>query len=1113
MLQIYEFIVNQSAKGRSFILFFCLLLMQTSTFAQSSAKITIQKKNISVIEALKEVERQSDFSVGFNDSQLKNKPVLNLDLKAATIENALVQILKGSGFTYQFKGKYIMIIPDNKPKETPVRKVTGKVVDENNEPLIGVNIKVEGSSEGAITDMDGNFSITAPQGSILSFTYVGYAPQTVRITEKNVYTVKLMSDTRQLNEVVVTALGIKREQKALSYNVQQVKADAISGIKDANFINSLNGKVAGVNINSSSSGVGGASKVVMRGTKSIEQSSNALYVIDGIPMFNFGGGGGTEFDSRGKTESIADLNPDDIESISVLTGAAAAALYGSNAANGAIVITTKRGEVGKLQVSVNSNTEFSKPFALPEFQNRYGTGTRGKTGGTTTLSWGPLLNNAARTGFEPKEFFDTGLIFTNSVTLSTGTDKNQTFFSAASVNSQGIVPNNRYNRFNFTFRNTTNFLNDRMKLDVGASYIIQNDRNMTNQGVYSNPIVPVYLFPRSDDFSLIKVFERWDPARKINTMFWPQGEGDLRMQNPYWIAYRNLRLNQKKRYMLSAQLSYDITDWLNIAGRVRVDNSHTKYEQKLYASSNATITEESTQGHYTIAKPDETQTYADVLANINKRFGDYSLVANVGASIVNNKYEELSHRGPIREKGIPNVFNVFDLDNAKKKARQDEWQEQTQSVFASVEVGWKSMLYLTLTGRNDWASQLANSSTSSFFYPSVGLSGIISEMVQMPSFIDYMKVRGSFSSVGMPYPRNLTSPTYEYNETTQSWKPKTHYPIGDLKPERTNSWELGLDMRLFKDFNLGLSWYLANTFNQTFDPQISVSSGYTTIYLQTGYVRNTGLELSLGYGHTWNNHFRWESNFTLSHNKNKIKELVRNYVHPETGELINKDRLDVGGLGKARFILKEGGTLGDLYTQSDLKRDDNGMIDIDPTGAVNIENNLPDIKLGSVFPKANLAWNNRFSWKGISLNALFTARIGGIVYSATEAAMDQYGVSERSALARDNGGVLVNGRTLVDAENYFTKIGSESGLPQYYTYSATNVRLQEASIGYTIPRKWLGNVCDIQVSVIGRNLWMIYNKAPFDPESVATTDNYYQGIDYFMLPSTRNIGFNVKINF
>ena len=1113
MLQIYEFIVDQTAKGRSFLLFFCLLMMQAPSFAQNSAKITIQKKNISIIEALKEVEKQSDYSVGYNDSQLRNKPVLNLDLKAVALENALAQILRGSGFTYQFKDKYIMIIPDNKPKGIPAKKVSGIVIDENNEPLIGVNIKVEGSSIGAITDIDGNFNIMAPQGSTLSFTYVGYTPQSVKITDKNIYEIRLVSDTKQLSEVVVTALGIKREQKALSYNVQQVKADQLTEIKDANFVNSLNGKVAGVVINSSSSGVGGASKVVMRGTKSIEQSSNALYVIDGIPMFNFGGGGGTENGSEGVTESIADLNPDDIESISVLTGAAAAALYGSNAANGAIVISTKRGKVGKLQVSISSNTDFAKPFVLPRFQNRYGTGSLGKTEGSTTLSWGPLLNEASRRGYEPRDFFDTGMTYTNSVTLSTGTEKNQTFFSAAAVNSEGIVPNNRYNRFNFTFRNTTSFLNDRMKLDVGASYIIQNDCNMTNQGAYSNPIVPAYLFPRSDDFNLVKVFERWDPARKIKTMYWPQGEGDLRMQNPYWIAYRNLRTNNKKRYMLSASLSYDITDWLNISGRVRIDNSNTKYEQKLYASSNPTLTEGSTQGFYAIAKPDESQVYADVLANVNKRFGDYSLVVNVGASIVDNKYDELSYRGPIRANGIPNVFNVFDLDNTQKKARQDEWEEQTQSIFASAELGWKSMLYLTLTGRNDWASQLANSSATSFFYPSVGLSAVISEMVKLPSAIDYLKVRGSFSSVGMPYPRNLTSPTFEYDETTQTWKPKTHYPIGDLKPERTDSWELGLDMRLFKDFNFTLSWYLANTFNQTFDPKISVSSGYTTIYLQTGYVRNQGVELSLNYGHTWNNNFRWQSNFTFSRNKNKIIELVKDYIHPETGEPINKERLDVGGLGKARFILKTGGSLGDLYTQSDLKRDDNGMVEISPTGSLVTVNNLPDIKLGSVFPKCNLAWGNQFSWQGFNLSALFTARIGGIVYSATAAAMDQYGVSEASALARDNGGVIANGRVMIDPQTWYTAIGSQSGLPQYYTYSATNVRLQEASIGYTLPRKWLNNVCDIQVSLVGRNLWMIYNKAPFDPEAVATTGNYYQGIDFFMLPSTRNIGLNVKINF
>lgn len=1113
MLHSYTLKNDKKAKGIRFVLFLFMVVIQATAFAQSGMKITIQKENITVIEALKEVEKQLKLSVGYNDSQLIDKPAINLNLKNIDLEKALSIILKGTGFTYGIKRNYINIIPQPKTGTVVVKQVTGRVVDEKNEPLIGVNIRVEGTDDGTVTDLEGKYVIKASIGSILSFTYIGYISSYVKIADKNVYNIQMSANVEALNEVVVTALGIKREQKALSYNVQQVKSDQLTNVKDANFINSLNGKVAGVNINSSSSGVGGASKVVMRGTKSIEQSSNALYVIDGIPMFNFGGGGSMENGSQGVTEGIADINPDDIESISVLTGAAAAALYGSNAANGAIVINTKRGKVGKLQVSVSSNTEFAKPFVLPHFQNRYGTGSSGKAGNSTTLSWGTLLNDASRRNYEPRDFFDTGITYTNSITLSTGTDKNQTFFSAAAVNSEGIVPNNRYNRFNFTFRNTTNFLNDRMKLDVGASYIIQNDRNMTNQGAYSNPIVPVYLFPRGDDFNLIKVFERWDPARKIKTMFWPQGEGDLRMQNPYWIAYRNLRTNDKKRYMLSVSLSYDITDWLNISGRVRVDNSSTKYEQKLYASSNTTLTEGSAQGFYAISKPDETQVYADALANINKRLGDYSIVVNIGASIVDNKYDELSYRGPIRANGIPNVFNVFDLDNTQKKARQDEWEEQTQSIFASAEVGWKSMLYLTLTGRNDWASQLANSSSTCFFYPSIGLSAVVSEMVKLPSFVDYLKVRSSFSSVGMPYPRNLTSPTFEYDETTQTWKPKTHYPIGDLKPERTDSWELGLDMRLFKDFNLSLSWYLANTFNQTFDPKISVSSGYTTIYLQTGYVRNQGVELSFGYGHTWKKDFRWQSNFTLSHNKNKIIELVKDYIHPETGEPINKDRLDVGGLGKARFILKTGGSLGDLYTQSDLKRDDNGMVEISPAGTLVTVNNRPDIKLGSVFPKCNLAWNNQFSWKGFNISALVTARIGGIVYSATAAAMDQYGVSESSAVARDNGGVLVNGRNRVDAQTWFTAIGSQSGLPQYYTYSATNIRLQEAAIGYTLPRKWLHDVCDIQLSVVGRNLCMIYNKAPFDPEAVATTGNYYQGIDFFMLPSTRNVGLNVKINF
>ena len=1120
MQQIYEFIVNKQAMSRVFMLFLCCLLLSTPAFSQGNhARITIHKKNISVIEALKEVEKQTKLSVGYNESQLINKPSIDLALEKATLETSLKEILKGTGYTYQLKGKYVIIVPEEKKVTEPVsaKRITGQVLDEQGEPLIGVNVLVEGTTIGAITNLDGNFTIEAPVGSTLSITYVGYAPQTVKVGVQNTYNVQLASDARLLSEVVVTALGIKREQKALSYNVQQVKSDELTQIKDANFINSLNGKVAGVTINTSSSGVGGASRVVMRGTKSIEQSSNALYVIDGIPMYNFGGGGDTEFGSKGASEGIADINPEDIESISVLTGAAAAALYGSNAANGAIVITTKKGEIGKLQVGVSSGFEWLNPFKMPDFQGRYGTGSNGKAGNSSIYSWGPKLNPAAQNGYEPTDFFDTGAVYTNSVTLSTSTDKNQTFFSAAAVNSAGMVPNNRYNRYNFTFRNTTSFLNDKMKLDVCASYILQNDRNMTNQGQYSNPLVSAYLFPRGDDFSLIKNFERWDEARKISVQFWPQGEGDLRMQNPYWIAYRNLRLNNKKRYMASAGLSYQILDWLNVAGRVRIDNTHSEYEGKLYASTSTTLTDGSTQGHYTVNNGQYSQTYADVLVNINKRIQDFTIVANIGASYSGVTSKELGYAGPIRDTGIPNLFNVYDLDNAKKRATQVGWREATESVFASAEVGWKSMLYLTLTGRNDWASQLTNSPQASFFYPSVGLSAVISEMVKLPEWIDYLKVRGSFSSVGTPYPRFLTYPTYAYDANKQDWKSQTHYPIGKLYPERTDSWEIGLDATLWKDLKVSGSFYYANTYNQTFDPQLPVSSGYDKLYVQTGYVRNYGFEAMLSYGHRWGD-FGWDSSFTFSTNKNEIVELVKDYIHPESGKTYNVDKLELKtdegrGFGKAKFILKEGGTLGDLYTHADLKRDINGNVLVDNDGNVTAIDNAGDIKLGSVLPKANLAWNNSFSYKGVNVGFLLTARLGGIAYSATQAYLDLYGVSETSAAARDAGGVWINGRSRVNPQGFYSVVASQSGLPTYYTYSATNLRLQEARIGYTIPRRWLGNVCDVNVSLVGKNLWMIYCKAPFDPEAVATTNNYYQGIDYFMMPSTRNIGFNIKINF
>ena len=1105
--------------GRLFrlALLVCLSCALFTAKAQT-ARITLNLQNATLEQAMDKIKAQTRYLFINRDVEDLESRKVSINVSNELITKVLDQLFTPFDIGYDIDGRSIFIYKQQAAAARPV-PVSGRVTDASGQPIIGASVIVRGTTLGVSTDAEGRFSLEVPApaaSQTLEVSYLGYETASIPVGSRTSFAVTLQESSSEIESVVVTALGIKREEKALSYNVQQVGAEDITTVKDANFMNSLSGKVAGVTINASSSGVGGATKVVLRGNKSISQSSNALYVIDGIPMYNFGGGGGTEFDSKGATESIADLNPEDIESISVLTGAAAAALYGSNAANGAVMITTKKGQAGALKVTFSSNTEFLNPFVLPEFQNRYGTGLNGSSSGSAVYSWGAKLTPAAQTGYTPNDFFETGHVYTNAFTLSGGTDRNQTYFSAAAVNSDGIIPNNTYDRYNFTFRNTSYFLKDKLRLDASASYIYQQDQNMTNQGVYSNPLVPAYLFPRGTDFDAYRIFERYNPASKLMEQFWSSDleGGDLRMQNPYWIAYRNLRNTDKKRYLLSFSASYDILPWLNVAGRVRIDNANSLYTQKLYASSNTTITDGGKNGHYTEQREYDTQTYADVMVNINKTFGDdWSLQANVGASINNVKTDLLSYRGPIQENGLPNVFNVFDLDDSKKRAEKSGWQEQTQSIFASVEVGWKQMLYLTVTGRNDWASQLAESPESSFFYPSVGLSWVPTSLWDMGHALTYLKIRGSVASVGMPFPRHLTIPTYEYDATNKVWTAKTHYPIGDLYPERTRTYEVGLDARLWRHISLSASWYWADTYNQTFDPQISVSSGYSTIYLQTGHVRNTGVELSAGYDNTWRD-FRWATNFTFSWNKNEIVELVHNYKHPETGEIISKDRLEIKGLGKAKYILKPGGTLGDLYTNSDLVYNREGFIEVDKNGNVAVKDDyMEDIYLGSVFPKYNLAWRNDFSWKGLNLGVLFTARIGGICYSATQANMDLYGVSEASAAARDAGGVLINGRQTIDAQKWYQAIGSQSGLPQYYTYSATNFRLQELSLGYTLPAKWFRDKMRMTVSFVGRNLWMIYCKAPFDPEAVASTGLNYQGIDYFMMPSLRSLGFNVKFQF
>ena len=1101
-----------------------------SANAQNQQRITLKMENTTLGKVMDAIENQSQY-LFLNDGVDVNLRV-DVNVSNATIDAALGQLFAAKPVAWKIEGVNVYI---SKKQDVPQgeRTVTGVVKDASGIPLAGVAVLVKGTSNGSSTDTDGKFSFVLNDenlsaGKILQFVCLGYTTVELPLGSKRVFDVTMTDDTVLLEGTVVTALGIKRSEKALSYNVQKVDSEELLANKDANFVNSLNGKVAGLVINASSSGVGGSSKVVMRGEKSISKSSNALYVIDGIPMYTSARDAGTGFDSRGAIDPIADINPEDIESMTVLTGAAAAALYGSSAANGAIVVTTKKGLEGKTSLTITSNTEIFNPFVLPSFQDRYGTGDLNSSEGSIIRSWGHKLNSANYMGYNPRsDYFQTGVTGTESVSLSTGNSKNQTYLSAAAVNSKGIVPNNGYDRYNFTFRNTTKFLDDKMTLDVAVGYIMQDDLNTTNQGTYNNPVVGAYLFPRGNDWNDITMYERWDSSRKIYTQYWPVGDAGMTMQNPYWINYRNLRENKKDRYNLSAGLYYDITDWMTLSGRVKIDNSQNKYTEKFYATTNTQLTEYSTNGLYGQEESQDKQVYADVLLDINKTWNDWSLHGNLGASISDLRYDLFSLRGPIADgsvdpsesKNIPNVFNVFALSQSKSVKRQAGWREQTQSVYGSAEIGFKNAYYLTLTGRNDWPSQLAGprSSQKGFFYPSVGASVVLSEIIpNMPKQLEYVKLRTSWASVGVPFGRWLANPMHEWPDKGNSWNTQTAYPVENLKPERTNSWEAGISMRFLNWFSLDASYYNTHTKNQTIYPKISTGSGYSEIPIQSGDVKNEGIELSLGFDKQWGL-FGWSSDYTFSTNRNKIVSLVKDVQNPVTGEPLNISAMEMGGLGNAVFILKEGGSLGDLYSRNDFVRDSNGKIYVDANGGVATDRKTDIdeyIKLGSVLPKANMAWRNDFRLQNFNFGFMVTARLGGVVYSRTQAMLDYYGVSEASALMRDNGGVYINGSDLIDANKWYTAIGSGDTVPQYYTYSATNVRLQEASVGYTFPKKMMGGLFDLTVQLVGRNLWMIYNKAPYDPESVASaTTNFYSGLDYFMMPSTRNFGFNVRIKF
>lgn len=1089
-------------------IFFSCFTIEASAQQNALPYVTIKVENTPIVTVFQTIQQQTGFSVIYNNSDIDSNRKVTLSATDAALNLVLDQLFSKTDVTYTIRDKYIVLSKKMmNPAATQVLAgggISGTVKDDKGLPLIGANVIIKGTTHGAAVDIDGNFLLPmAKPGDVLEISLIGYSKQEIIVRDKTPIQVVLHEDNAVLDAVVVTALGIKRQEKALSYNVQQVKSEELTTVKDANFMNSLNGKVAGVTINSSSTGVGGSTKVVMRGTKSISKNNNALYVIDGIPMFNptIGSNGAALQGDQPGTDAVADINPEDIESINMLTGPSAAALYGNAAANGVVLINTKKGQKDKTTVSYSNNTTFSMPYMMPEMQNRYGNSPG------AFESWSKV--KGSNFGYyDPRDFFDTGVNTMNAVSFSTGTARNQTYVSAATTNASGIIPNNTYERYNFSFRNTASFLKDKLTLDVGGSYIIQKDKNMTGGGQYFNPIPALYLFPRGDSFDEVRMYERWNSARGIYEQYWPYTTKAMGLQNPFWVVNRMNRENRKKRYMFNASLKYQPLEWLDITGRIRLDNSANRYTKKLHASTD--LTWAGKYGNYEQVHTNDYSFYSDVMLNINKIWDNWSVSANIGASINDIREEMVGYGGNLR--GNANFFSIHNLDyTAKFKPKAANWHDQSQALFANVEVGWKSMLYLTLTGRNDWESQLAYSANSSFFYPSIGLSAVVSNMVNMPKWISFFKVRGSYTEVANSFDRYRTLLTYPFDEESKGWDSDAVYPFRDLQPEKTKSWEVGFNLKLWNHLNIDMTYYRSNTYDQTFSIKLPSASGYESAYVQTGNIQNQGIELGVGYNNKWGD-FRWSTHYNFTWNENEVIDVNNGARNPLTGEPIEMNEFEIASYGNldARVLLRKGGSMGDVYINHMLRTDMNGRIWVDPDSDKLVMDQVPDKKIGSVLPDFNMGWNNTFSWKGIDLGIVLTARIGGIVLGGTQAELDKFGVSEVTAATRDCGGVPVN-NGLIPAETYYTTI---AGYGAYYAYSATNVRLSELSLSYRLPAKWFRNKVRMSVGFTAQNLWMIYCKAPFDPElSPSTTAALYAGYDYFMQPSLRNLGFSVKLQF
>ena len=992
--------------------------------------------------------------------------------------------------------------------------VRGRVVDVSGEPLIGATIREKGGTRGTVTDIEGNFILSVPDSAVLQVSFVGYESIEVSVGGRKTLEIQLRENTVMLDNVIITALGLEKKEASLAYSIQKVKGEELTRMKEVNMITALAGKAAGVQINKNSSGIGGSAKVSLRGIRSASGDNQPLYVIDGVPMLNIGTeqaysaiGGTANAGNRDGGDGISNLNPEDVESISILKGAPAAALYGSQAANGVILITTKKGNTaGQRNIHFSTGLTFDKAFSLPKMQNCYGVSD-------VVDSWGE--KTYLPTSNELNDFFRTGLTSITSVSVNYGNEKIQTYFSYANTTGRGIVDKNQLTKHNINLRETAVMFNQRLKLDGNVNVMRQIVKNKpVSGGFYMNPLVGLYCFPRGEDLSYYKDnYEIYDPERKLGIQNWHTFTEDFE-QNPYWIQNRIQSKETRMRSIISLSANLRINSWLAVQARGSVDYISDKMRQKFYASTAPALC--GANGRYIEMDYQETLIYGDVMAMGKRKWEDFALDVAIGGSINDKNVNSTRYDSKNASLKYANVFNLANIvmNGSASIDQKIDSRRQLQSVFGTAQVGYQDKVFLDLTARNDWASTLAYTSheKSGFFYPSAGLSFLIDKWIQLPEWISFAKLRGTYSKVGNDIPQFITN-SVSHITAGGELQANDAAPFKEMEPEMTHSVEVGTEWRFFQSrLGFNLTYYRTNTHNQFFKLPALAGDMYAYRYVNAGDIQNRGWELTVDATPVLTPDFTWKTSLNFSSNRNKIKEL-----HEELKELV---------YGPSSFSssyamkLVKGGSIGDIYGKA-FVRDAEGNIvyqtEGDHKGLPAVEGEGNTIKVGNANPRFIMGWNHTFSYKGFSLYFLLDWRYGGKILSQTQAEMDLYGVSQVTALARDRGYVILEGQQIDNVKGFYKNIvGGRAGVTEYYMYDATNLRLREVSLNYTFPKKWMQKtkvLKDLQLAFVARNLCFLYKKAPFDPDLVLSTGNDNQGIEVFGMPTTRSLGFTVKCEF